>query len=76
MKASIRAVGAFIMRKIMSDKHWNKGFPNRKGWYQCRIDGIEIRLYFFICELNPKKRYWVDETQAQISDEVEWLETN
>lgn len=55
------------------EKQWNTGKPPRKGWYQCRIDGIEIKLYCFICELNPRKWYWVDETQARISDEVEWL---
>lgn len=53
---------------------WYKGYPNKKGWYKCKIDGIEMRLYFFICELNPKKRYWVDETMGQIPDEVEWFD--
>lgn len=56
------------------ESKWHKGYPDRKGWYRCRIDGIEIRLYLFICELNPRKRYWVDETQAQIMDPVEWHE--
>ena len=58
---------------VIMNKQWNTGRPPRKGWYQCRIDGIEIKLYCFICELNPRRWYWVDETQAQIDDEVEWL---
>lgn len=59
----------------MSDEantKWHTGYPERKGWYQCRIDGVEVRLYCFICEMNRKKKYWVDETQMKIDDEVEW----
>lgn len=52
---------------------WHRGQPNRKGWYDCRLDGEEMRLYFFICELNPRKRYWNDETGARIDDDdIEW----
>lgn len=54
---------------------WHKGQPDKKGWYNCRLDGEEMRLYFFICELNPRKRYWNDETGARIDDdEIEWKE--
>lgn len=51
---------------------WNTGYPKEKGWYDCRIDGKEIRLYFFICELSPKKRYWTDENRQRVYDKVEW----
>lgn len=57
----------------IADK-WRMGQPNRKGWYQCRLDGEEIRLYFFICELNPKKRYWHDTQGRRVDEDVEWLE--
>jgi len=53
---------------------WHHGFPPRKGWYKCRLDGEEMRLYFFICEMNPRKKYWNDETGARIDDEdIEWF---
>lgn len=61
------------MRSDDSTK-WHTGYPNRKGYYHCRIDGVELQLYLFICELNPKKRYWVDETGFKISDPVEWAD--
>ena len=53
---------------------WHKGLPNKKGWYRCRIDGEETRLYFFICELSPKKRYWNDAQGRMVEDDVEWSE--
>lgn len=51
---------------------WKTGTPDTKGWYDCRIDGEEMKLYFFICELNPKRRYWNDEHGNRIDEEVEW----
>lgn len=52
---------------------WHTGKPNKKGWYDCRLDGEPMRLYFFICEMNPKKRYWNDETGSRIDDdEIQW----
>lgn len=54
---------------------WHKGRPSKKGWYRCRLDGEEMRLYYFICELNPRKQYWNDETGSRIDDEdIEWHE--
>lgn len=55
----------------MSDE-WHKGFPNKKGWYHCRIDGEEMDLYLFVCELNPKRKYWNDKTGNRIDEDVEW----
>ena len=55
-----------------ADIKWNSGFPEQKGWYNCRIDGIELRLCLFICEMNRNKRYWVDEFQQKVTDDVEW----
>lgn len=58
------------MGEIMDE--WKTGFPNKRGWYQCRIDGIEMMLYLFVCELNPKKKYWNDDKGNRIDEEVEW----
>lgn len=51
---------------------WHKGFPEKKGWYDCRVDGEEMKLYLFICEMNRKKRYWNDSEGRKIDEEVEW----
>lgn len=57
------------------DTKWHKGRPKHKGWYDCRLDGEEMRLYYFICEMNHNKQYWNDETGARIDDdEIEWKE--
>lgn len=55
----------------MSDE-WHKGFPSKKGWYHCRIDGEEMDLYLFVCELNPKKKYWNDQNGNRLDEDIEW----
>ena len=58
-----------------TDTEWHTGRPRHKGWYLCRIGDEELRLYYFICEMNNKKQYWNDETGARIDDEdIEWRE--
>lgn len=59
----------------MADRtQYKSGTPDRKGWYHVLIDGeIEMTLYFFICELNPRKRYWCMEDGSQLMDaDVMW----
>lgn len=54
---------------------FKSGDPKKKGYYKCLVDDEEIMdLYFFICELNPRKRYWVMSDGSQLSmDEVKYL---
>lgn len=54
------------------DTSYKTGFPPKKGWYDCRIDGIQMNLYCFICDLKPKSPYWVDEEGQKVLDPVEW----
>lgn len=60
------------MATVENNSEWYTGFPGRKGMYHCRIDGEEMQLYLFICELNPKKKYWTDAYGRRIDEEVEW----
>ena len=53
---------------------WNTDFPKEKGWYRCRIDGEECRLYFFRCEMSERKKYWIDELNQKVLEPVEWAE--
>lgn len=55
-------------------QQYREGEPPCKGWYHCLIDDeLEMKLYFFICELNPRKRYWAMPDGSQLSpDEVKW----
>lgn len=60
----------------MADRgQFKSGTPQTKGHYQCLVDDEEeMELYFFICELNPRKRYWVLPDGSQISsDEVKYI---
>ena len=59
----------------MADRtQYKPGTPDRKGHYQVLIDGeLETTLYFFICELNPRKRYWVDADGSPLmDDDIMW----
>jgi hypothetical protein len=55
-------------------QQFKSGTPKEKGYYDCLVDDQEeMRLYFFICSLNPRKRYWVLPDGSQISsDEVKY----
>ena len=55
---------------------YKDGFPPAKGWYDCKIDDIPIRLYFFICELNPRKFYWVLEDGSKLTGEKVFWKPN
>ena len=39
---------------------YRSGEPKRAGWYDVLIDGEDDRLQWFVCVMNPKKRYWKD----------------
>lgn len=53
---------------------WNKGEPPTQGWYDCLLNGEEMRLQWWICVMNPRKRHWKDETGAyrDFDGEVMW----
>lgn len=40
---------------------WNEGEPPSEGWYDCLKDGEELRLQWWICKVNHKKRHWKNE---------------
>lgn len=50
---------------------WKDGFPIYQGWYNCMIDGEEIRLLHKVCQLTMKHK-WYDETGEQVHDAVRW----
>lgn len=56
-------------------EQWKTGEPPAQGWYDCRLkDGTEVRLRWWICVMNPKKRYWKDTqgTTRGFSYDIEW----
>lgn len=51
---------------------WKEGQPKKQGWYDCKIGEEETRLQWWICQLNPRKRYWKDENGQPVKDKVLW----
>lgn len=53
---------------------WNRGEPPRQGWYDCMLNGEEMPLQWWICQINPRKRHWKDRTGAyrDFDGEVLW----
>ena len=52
---------------------WNRGEPKRLGWYDCKdAEGNEMRLQWFQCLMNPRKRYWKNEKGEKVGGEIYW----
>ena len=53
---------------------WNEGEPKRPGWYDCLIDDeYEDRLYWWICQINPRRRVWKDRAGNYMNQhKVKW----
>lgn len=51
---------------------WRTDQPNKMGWYDCEVNGEDRRLLFWICQLNPKKRFWKDELGQRVNAAVKW----
>lgn len=51
---------------------WNKGWPDKRGLYRCRVDGKEKFLVHHHCELNGK--HWWSDTKGfdVVGCQVEW----
>lgn len=61
---------------------WKTGEPPTMGWYDCLLikpDGTEeeMRLRFWICIANNRKRHWIDEHGAyrDLDGEVRYFGT-
>lgn len=54
-------------------ENWNEGEPRVLGWYDC-IDeaGNEMRLQWFQCLMNPRKRYWKNEAGEKVGGSIRW----
>ena len=58
---------------MSESNEYKTGFPERKGWYDCLIDGIPIKLLHNYCELTRKHK-WIDEGGGLVTDAVKWRE--
>ena len=56
---------------MASETEWHTGYPNNPGWYQCKLDGGEIKLYCKKCELTGKK-HWIWTDGSYVDEAVLW----
>lgn len=64
------------MEKIVDndmDDEWCSGNPRRPGWYDCLVDGREVRLRFRYC-MTRGEYQWLDISGNKIKDidSVKW----
>ena len=54
-------------------ENWNDGEPRALGWYDCiDAEGNEMRLQWFQCLMNPRKRYWKNEKGQKVGGDIRW----
>lgn len=54
---------------------YRDGWPRIPGWYDCLVDGEEMRLKFYVCQV-ARKPHWLDKNGNYIETmyEVKWRE--
>lgn len=50
---------------------WNEGYPKDTGWYDCLVDGEEVKLYHFICIMSGRHE-WSDQENNYVYADVKW----
>ena len=50
---------------------YNEGFPVMPGWYDCLVEGEQVMLKHYICQVSMKHK-WIDKTGEYIHDKVYW----
>ena len=58
--------------KTKAKVEWNKGWPQDRGLFKCRVDGKETYLVHHRCDLN--RRHWWSDTKGYdvIGCSIEW----
>jgi len=54
-----------------NEKTFFDGFPPVPGWYLCRLDGGEIKLFCKRCELTLKMRWYYPDGSPCL-EKVQW----
>lgn len=42
-----------------SKEKYRDGFPKLPGWYDCDVEGVQMRLKFYVCTVS-RKPHWLD----------------
>ena len=51
---------------------WMTGFPDKPGWYDCKVNGVECRLCFRYCP-SCGMYVWQNMDGIKVQSEVLWL---
>jgi len=57
---------------LQRSMEWRTGFPDKAGWYDCKVGGEELRLCFRFCP-TCGTYVWQDLNGVKIDSEVQWL---
>ena len=56
-----------------AEKKYHSGYPLTEGYYDCLVEGEEIRLYHFICKINGKHKWYLSRRE-EYRGEVLWMD--
>lgn len=56
------------------DCEWCSGYPRKPGWYDCLVDGREVRLRFRFC-MTRGRNEWLDISGNRVSDDSQVMWT-
>ena len=61
-----------IIDNDMTDE-WRSGYPKQPGWYDCLVDGREVRLRFRFC-MTRGEYQWLDINGNKVNENcsVKW----
>lgn len=51
---------------------WRGGFPERRGWYNCMIDGERVTLLHFVCQMSGRHEWVTASGEYVTGDGVLW----
>lgn len=59
------------MKTDTAENGYHRGYPLTKGYYDCLVEGEEMRLYHFICAVNGKHKWYIS-SHEEYRSEVLW----
>lgn len=59
------------MKTDTAENGYHRGYPLTKGYYDCLVEGEEMRLYHFICAVNGKHKWYIS-SHEDYRGEVLW----
>lgn len=59
------------MKTDTAENGYHRRYPLTKGYYDCLVEGEEMRLYHFICAVNGKHKWYIS-SHEEYRGEVLW----